>query len=639
MRIPVNNNRLSRDFTAQLVPRLQELRNAVAAPAPRDTLSAELIEELQTAIEELRVTEEELRTQQGQLEDAWLAAETASDWNRALFDGAADAMMVTDAEGVVRDANAAAGALLNLGTKAMRGKPLAVFVPTEERSEFRTRLRALIDEPLPVRFDVCLQPRLAVPVAVEASVARFAPPGARAGLHWTLRDVSAARQREEGERDAGRGNLRALRALPSATIALDVDGTVTLWNTAAERLLGWSEDEAAGLHAPCWSAGAEQALEAALEAADGEPVRLTLAARTRDGRELPVEVGAARLADDSGDPRGTVLALAPARDDAPVPAFARPAWSENEMRRVLLQGTGDLAERMRTGIAAGLFLGHLHPGDRLPSIREVARFTGEDHRCVSAAYRRLSSEGVVEVRNRHGVLVGAGPEAPEMPASETAAWLAGVIGEAATLQVKVTQLPELTRRWTAQAPVRCLCVDGTEDGLASLTAELHTQWGFETQRFLTGGPETTRRDALAAAMREADVVVTTPFHVHAVEAAAHSSGTPVVVLDADPELVTAAEARLRAGGLTAVVADARYGERLRCLTGGERLRVVLADDADAVAALDPSEPVLMTRAAQQRVGQSLRLLAPVSPAFSASRARELAAVLIQRNLRAQRSLI
>ena len=299
--VPVNNNRLGRDFTAQLLPRLQELRSAVAGPTPRETLSMELVEVLQTVIEELRVAEEELRSQQGQLEDAWMAAETASDWNRAMFDGAADAMLVTDAEGVVRDANEAAGTLLNLAARSMRGKPLAVFVPTEERSEFRTRLRSLADEPLPVRFDVCLQPRLAVPVAVEASVARFAPPGARAGLHWTLRDVSAARQREEGERDAGRGHLRALRAVPAAMVVLDVDGTVALWNAAAEQLLGWSEDEAAGLRAPCWGEGAEQALETALDAAAGAPVRLTMAARTRDGRELPVWVGAARLADDAGE--------------------------------------------------------------------------------------------------------------------------------------------------------------------------------------------------------------------------------------------------------------------------------------------------------------------------------------------------
>ncbi|HEX2209850.1 MAG TPA: PAS domain-containing protein, partial [Longimicrobium sp.] len=248
----MSSNRVGHDYTAQLLPRLQELRIHAAAPTPRESLASELIEELQTAIEELRVTEEELRTQQGQLEDAWLAAETASDWNRALFDGAADALLVTDAEGVVRDANAAAGALLNLGARAIRGKPVAVFVPTEERLEFRTRLRSLVNEPLPARFDVCLQPRMAVPVMVEASVAHFAPPGGAPGLHWTLRDVSAARQREEGERDAARGHLRAFRALPSAAVVLDVDGTVALWNAAAEQLLGWSEEEAAGLRAPCW---------------------------------------------------------------------------------------------------------------------------------------------------------------------------------------------------------------------------------------------------------------------------------------------------------------------------------------------------------------------------------------------------
>jgi PAS domain S-box-containing protein len=635
----VNRSRITHDFTAVLLPRLQKLRVDASSSAPRDDLALELVEELQTAIEELRVTEEELRSQQDQLADAWLAAESTSDWNRALFDGAADALLVTDPEGMVRDANPAAGRLLGLAAKAIRGKPLAVFVPTDERAEFRTRLNGLADAPLPARFDLCLQPRMAVPVTVEASITLFTPPGAAPGLHWTLRDVSAARQEEEGEHEAARGHLRALRALPSATLVLDVDGTVSLWNAEAERLLGWSEEEAAGLHAPCWADGTEGAIEAALDAAAGT-ARLTVPVRTRDGRELAAQVCAARLADEGGDPRGMVLTLAPVEGDAPAAALPRPAWSEAEMRRVLTEGTGtgDLAERMGNGIAAGLFLGRLRPGDRLPSIREVARFTGEDHRCVSAAYRRLASDGAVEVRNRHGVLVGPGPRAPEMPSSETAEWLAGVIGEAAALQVKVTRLPDLVVRWTSQAAVRCLCVDGTEDGLASLTAELHGQWGFETQRFLAGGPETGRRDALAAAVREADVVVTTPFHACAVEAAARPSGTPVVILEADPELVAAAETRLRAGPLTAVVADARHGERLRCLAGGERLRVVLADDAAAVEALDPAEPVLMTRAAQQRVGRSLRLLAPVSPAFSTSRARELAAVLIQRNLRAQRAL-
>jgi PAS domain S-box-containing protein len=627
-------------YAAALLPRLQALRVGAAEPRLRETLLLESLEELQSAIEELRVTEEELRTQQNQLADAWHAAETSSDWNRALFETGVEALVVTDADGVVRDANPAAGALLGVSARGLRGKPLAVYVPLEERGAFRTRLLHLKDETLPARFEQRMAPRLAVPVIVEISVARFAPLDAPPGLHLTLRDVTAQRQAEAARAQSAQTHHRALRALPTPTVLLDVDGTVALWNAAAERLLGYTEEEATGLSVPCWGEAAEQALEAALSAASADaPARVAVTARTRDGQELALEVSASRLADDGGEPAGTVLSLlqpVQAHDGPATAGASAPTWSDAEVRRVLLRGTGDLGDRIRNGIAAGLFLGHLRVGDRLPSIRDVARHTGEDHRCVSAAYRRLASEGVVEIRNRHGVLVASGGEGPEMPAAETAEWLAGVIGDAARLQVKVTQLPELVRRWTAEAPVRCLCVDGTEDGLTALQGEMAGQWGFDVQRFLAGGAESTRRDALAGAIRAVDVVVTTPFHAHVVHAAARAAAIPVVVLEAEPEMIAAAEARLRAGSLTAVVADARYGERLRCLTGGERLKVVLADDEAGLAALDAAQPVLMTRAAQQRASRPLRLLVPVSPAFSASRARELAAVLIRRNLRAGR---
>lgn len=603
------------------------------------TLLLDSLEEIQTALGELRGTEGELLAQQVQLSRALDAAEASSSWNRALFESASDPLLVTNPDGVVHDANAAAGAILGVDPLLLRGKPLDVFIALEERLAFRWRMATLRGEALPARFDLRMQPWLAVPVQVEASVTAFSPRDMHPGLHWMLHDVTAVRQAEAGLAQAASARLRALRSLPVPTVLLDVDGTVALWNAAAATVLGFTEEETAGRTVPCWGRAVEQALDAALDArrVDG-PVRIPVAARTHDGQELALVVSAARLADDGGDARGMVLTLAPV-DAGETAAFpqARAAWSDAEIRRVLLRGTGELAERMRTGIAAGLFLGHLAVGDRLPSIREVARHTGEDHRCVSAVYRRLAGEGVVEIRNRHGVLVASGGEGPEMPGAETAAWLAGVIGEAAQLQVKVTQLPELVRRWTAEAPVRCLCVDGTEDGLSALQTEMHGQWGFEVRRFLAAGVDGARRDALVSAVRAADVIVTMPFHAHTVHAAARATGVPVVVMDADPEMVAAAEARLRTGTLTAVVADTQYGDRLRCMAGGERLRVVQADDGGALATLDPAEPVLMTRAAQQRVGRSLRLLVPVSPAFSSSRARDLAAVLIRRNLRASRA--
>jgi PAS domain S-box-containing protein len=638
-----------------LLPRFAQLRTEAGAPRPRKTLLVESLGELEGAIDELRVTEEELRQHQRLLAEAWQAAESTSEWNRGMFEGAGECMVATDPGGLIRDVSHAASDLFGVRPEHLRGKPLAVFVPDDQRREFHTRLDGATNSAGPMEWEMLISAPGQAPRWVVARVAPFAPRTAAAGLHWTLRDVTSRRAADESRAEAVETLKLALNASDRATVLLDVDGTVMLWTPAAECLLGWTEAEVAGARVPAFDEFAERVIDrVASQKTAGEPAQLPVRARTKDGAELDLEVKVSPLAGAEGTPRGTVLhlAVAAAADEEVVPAAAavapeaqaaqpapgtRSSWSEAEARRVLLsvpQG-GDLVEGLRQGIAAGVYLGHLRPGDRLPSIREVTRHTGHDHRYVSAAYRRLATEGVVEIRTRHGVVVGSGPQPAEAPENETAAWLAGVIGQAAEVQVKVPHLPDLVRKWTAAAAVRCLCVDGTEDGLASLTAELGGQWGFETRRLnAADGP---RRDDLLTALREADLVVTTPFHVAAVESAARAAGVPVVVLEASPDIVAAAEERLREGPLTAVVTDPRYGERLRCMAGGERLNVVLADDVAAVEALDGAEPVLLTRAAQQKVKRSLRLLAPVSPSFSSSRAGDLAAVLIRRNLSALRN--
>ncbi|MDB4950480.1 MAG: regulatory protein GntR, partial [Gemmatimonadetes bacterium] len=303
---------------------------------------------------------------------------------------------------------------------------------------------------------------------------------------------------------------------------------------------------------------------------------------------------------------------------------------------------GDVAARLRAWIANGLHLGYLRPDDRLPSIREVSQGCAVDHRAVSAAYRTLAAEGVVEVRSRHGVYVGA-PAAPaDAGLSEAAGWLAGVLGDAAALQLKVPLLPDLVREWTGATRVACACVDDTEDGLVALATELRQGWGLETYPVPVADGRTGRFDeaALTVELRRADVVVTTPFHAAQVGAVAAALGRPLVVLRANPEMVRAVEERLAAGTVTAVVADTAYGERLRSIRGGQdpqRLRVVPVADGAALAALDPAQPVLLTRAAQQRLGgAAMRLLVPISPSFCPTSARPLAPVLIRCNVEAGR---
>jgi DNA-binding transcriptional regulator YhcF (GntR family) len=348
---------------------------------------------------------------------------------------------------------------------------------------------------------------------------------------------------------------------------------------------------------------------------------------------MPVELTLAPMVDATGKVHGTVSVIRPAE----ALADGR-GWTAEEMRRVLLDGasSGTLADRLRTGIAAGLHAGYLRPGDRLPSIRDAAQETGIDHRVVSAAYRRLAAAGLVEVRYRRGVRVAALPhEEDDGQLNETAEWLAGVVDQAAGLQVRVPGLPDLVRRWTATVPVRCACVEATADGRAALCHELSSQWGMEAVAVDPGaGPEGRRE--LAHALRDADLVVTTHYHVHELAAACAAQHKPLVLARLAPDVVQAVEEWLGRAPLTAVVADAAYGERLRALAGGTEIRVVDASDRAALEALDPDVPVLLTLAAQQQVTRKLRLLVPPAHFLSPLSPRTVARLLVRANVSPRR---
>ena len=83
--------------------------------------------------------------------------------------------------------------------------------------------------------------------------------------------------------------------------------------------------------------------------------------------------------------------------------------------------------RLRDRILSGLHLGHLQPGDRLPSIRQVAAESGEDARAISRAYRQLEAEGLVEIRTRSGIYVAPQAHLGGDVLEESAQWVALVV--------------------------------------------------------------------------------------------------------------------------------------------------------------------------------------------------------------------
>jgi GntR family transcriptional regulator len=70
-------------------------------------------------------------------------------------------------------------------------------------------------------------------------------------------------------------------------------------------------------------------------------------------------------------------------------------------------------EQIRSQIAGHVGAGNLHPGDRLPTVRDLAADLGVAVGTVARAYRELEQSGLVETRRRLGTVVAdtAGREA------------------------------------------------------------------------------------------------------------------------------------------------------------------------------------------------------------------------------------
>ncbi|HSU13786.1 PAS domain S-box protein [Longimicrobium sp.] len=616
-----------------LEPRLRQTQDA--PPDQLRELLGEASRALHAAVGELREARQSLVSARGG--DSSSSGEAGA--FRMLFASSPDALLLTGADGVIRHANSAAGALLGVRREDLAGTALDSFVAETGPASVRDVLAMLRGSIEPRRVTLQLRPRRRLPLRVEA--AAWACAADDAAIAWSFR-VPAA---DEGT--AVGGDAAALRALvdslPAAAAAMDLDGTVLTWNRAAQRLLGWTEDELAGRPNPAIGEELLNLLDAMRSAGpEAEPCHARAEAARRGGGLLAVELELAPLADAGGAVTGTVALMRPVDESAPSDSASgdrRQPWSVGELRRVLLHPSGRtaFADRLRAGVAAGVHTGHLRTGDRLPSIREAAQESGTDHRVVSSAYQRLAGEGLVEIRNRRGVVVAPlpRPHGPEL--NETAEWLAKVLEEASELQVRVPSLPDLVRRWTATATLDCLCVDATEDARLALTHEMSHQWGMRaTAAPVDDSGDPAARHALAEAMRAADLVVTTPFHAHVVRPVAESLGKPLVIATANPEMVGTIEARLRRGPVAAVLADASYGDRLRALEGGEGIVVIPAGDAEAVAALDPAEPVIATLAALRRISAPLRLLVPATHFVSPISARAIARVLIGANVNAGR---
>jgi len=176
-------------------------RRLAAAPAGEEM--SEAVHELQLALEEVEVADEELTLQNEELLSVREELELQRHRYQDLFELAPDGYVVTGLAGVVQEANRAALDLFQTSEKAMRGKPLIVYVAEQDRARFRVGFPRLKMGERLAEWELTLQRRDRSPFPAVVTVVHEAGLGRRPPeLRWIVRDVSARRETEQALRES-----------------------------------------------------------------------------------------------------------------------------------------------------------------------------------------------------------------------------------------------------------------------------------------------------------------------------------------------------------------------------------------------------------------------------------------------------
>ncbi len=96
-----------------------------------------------------------------------------------------------------------------------------------------------------------------------------------------------------------------------------------------------------------------------------------------------------------------------------------------------MSGETPIYLQIRNQIILGIGRGELHPGDSLPTVRQLASEVGINAMTVNKAYALLKAEGYIEIDRRHGAMIRPIPETPEEIDKEMKEQLALLAAQAA----------------------------------------------------------------------------------------------------------------------------------------------------------------------------------------------------------------
>ena len=276
------------------------------------------VEELRCEVARLRKLIDELQCQNAELGNVRQALETERRRYREVFDLAPDAYLLTNLEGVIREANRAASAMLGVRQDALVGKSLLVFAEAEAHAELEAKFAhwQSVEHVRTDRLPTALRGQIRLRVYKGASFpADYTISPARnghdeiVGLRWMLRDLSENERTEQALRERDYHYRTLFDNAGDAILIHNLTGRFLEANQVACNSLGYTRQELlymtpADISAP-ELVGQIPAHMAQLHR--DEQLFLETILMRRDGTTFPVELNS-RLIEYAGGP--AVLSIA-----------------------------------------------------------------------------------------------------------------------------------------------------------------------------------------------------------------------------------------------------------------------------------------------------------------------------------------
>ena len=221
-----------------------ELRRRAEVVDQRDTPSlpedveALSLEEIRRRFHELRVHQIELEMQNVQLRQAQQALEASQARYFHLYDMAPVGYCTVSDQGVILEANLKASRLLGLARGALVGQKLAEFIIPEDQDKYYQLRRRLSESSESRACELRMVKGDGAAFWAQLSTT-LAQDEKGAPVYWiVLSDITALKQAEEALRTNRQRLSDIIKFLPTATLAIDKQGRVIIWNEAIEQMTG-----------------------------------------------------------------------------------------------------------------------------------------------------------------------------------------------------------------------------------------------------------------------------------------------------------------------------------------------------------------------------------------------------------------